>query len=127
MQFASCKYLFTDILLLLCLNVNAQKADDIVGRWQNMDDRNFQIEITCSSEGKYIGRVVNNLNPAVAGREVLKRCIYDKEKKMYIGRLLPANFSSELVAEIKMLSFGELKITIHKFVLTKTICLIRMQ
>jgi hypothetical protein len=126
MQFASCRYLFTDILLLFCLNVNAQKADDIVGKWQNIDDRNFQIEISISNEGKYFGRVINSLDHTVNGREVLKKFVYNKERKKYFGTLSPLNMPLELVAEIKMVSVGELKITMHKFLLTKTIYLIRI-
>ena len=106
MQFASCRYLFTDILLLLCLNVNAQKADDIVGKWQNIDDRNFQIEISISNEGKYFARVINSLDHTVHGREVLQRFIYNKERKKYLGTLSPPSMPLELVAEIKMVSIG---------------------
>ncbi len=126
MQFANCRYLFTDILLLLCLNVNAQNAYDIVGKWQNIDDRNFQIEISISNEGNYFGWVINSLDRTVNGREVLKRFIYNKEKKKYLGTLSPPNAPLELVAEIKMVSIGELKITMHKFLLAKTIYLIRL-
>jgi hypothetical protein len=125
MQFASCYYLFTDIMLLLCLNVNAQKADDILGKWQNIDDKTFRIEISASSEGTYIGRVINNHDKNVKGREVLKKFVYDKERRKYLGTLSPPNLSSEIFAEIKMVSIGELKILTHKFFLTKTIYLIR--
>ncbi len=126
MQFASCRCLFLGVLFSLCLNVNAQTADDIVGKWQNKDDKTFRIEISASVKDTYMGNVINDNYQNINRGVVLKKIVYDKETKKYIGKLSPPNLSSEIFAEIIMISIGELKITMHKFLLTKTIYLTRI-
>lgn len=109
-------------------NTGIQNNTDITGKWITEEkDKTAQIEIYLSKDGKYYGKVINNIkNPANNGRIMLKELVYNEKTKTYTGTMLPPDAGIELNVTITLESKDRLKIVARKLVMRKTMYLKRI-
>jgi len=127
MQIIESKFIFTLMLFGLCLSLKAQSANSIIGRWQNANDKYFQVEIFLAKDKCFYGKIISNTKtPSNIGKIILDKFIYNAGKKQFSGTMSPPNTDAKLSAEIIFVNADKLKLTVHKFFITKTINLIRI-
>lgn len=103
----------------------SQQAKDIVGKWKNDENRDFQIEIYLADD-KYYGRVINSKDKSKDGKILLQHLTFDTASKKFSGILSPPDAPIEMEAEIIFIDKNKLQMTGHKFLFTKTMLLSRL-
>lgn len=124
-------YLHKKILLtglfLFSLQCFSQSANDIISKWQNEDDASFQIEIYLAKDGNYYGRIIkDNKSTENKGKIVLQKLTYNTDKKNYTGSMFPPDSNIILNAEIIFITPLKIKLVVGKFLISKTMYLIKL-
>lgn len=114
-------------LLIFSAECFSQYANDIIGKWQNVDDASFQIEIYLAKDGNYYGKILNDSkSQGNKGKIVLHKLSYHVDKKIYTGIMNPPDANIKLNAEIVFVSSKKLKINVRKFLMSKTMYLTKL-
>jgi uncharacterized protein (DUF2147 family) len=107
------------ILFIASLTTNAQTSNSILGKWNDADHPEKQIEIS-SQNGKYYGKSINASKPNENGKTVLKDLIWSESSKSYKGILINPDNGDEFKIEIKMFGIDRFKFTAGKFIFSRT-------
>lgn len=120
---------FFKILLVLVITpcyLFAQQAKDIIGKWKNDENNDFQIEIYLAKNDKYYGKTINSNDKSKDGKVLLQHITYDSTNKTFSGILTPPDAPFEMETEFIFLDKNKLQMTGHKFLFTKTMTLSRL-
>jgi len=110
-------------MLLIGLQYYASGQEKtITGLWKDDGKENIKIEIYYAKDGAYYGRDADNKQ-----KVVLKKLVYDADKKQYKGTMHPPDANIELNATLTQISPDKIKITVRKLLLTKTMYISRIQ
>jgi hypothetical protein len=113
-----CLILFSPFVTL---SIWAQNANDIIGIWRSEDQPEKIIEITLK-DGLYFGNETNK-----EGKMVLKALKYNPSTLIYQGIMEPKGKSLSLNVNVQFVNTNKLKTVAKKFLLSKTIYLIRVK
>jgi hypothetical protein len=115
------------LLLSLSLNAFSQSQKDVIGEWQSTESDLFQVEIFLAKNGNYYGKVIKDVkSPSNIGKLVLNNFSYQSSDNTYTGFLIPPGSDISANAIIAFESKDKLKITMRKFIFTKTLTLVRI-
>jgi hypothetical protein len=124
------KLRFSLTLIIILFSVAAfSQAGAITGNWQAEDkSKDMQMEIYLAKDGYYYSKVINNNSkPSKNGTLVLQKLSYDEKKQQYTGTIKPPEASLTLNATVTMENTNRIKIVAKKFVMSKTLYLIRIK
>jgi uncharacterized protein (DUF2147 family) len=116
------------IIFLFSLAAFSQ-AGAITGNWQAEDKtKDMQMEIYLAKDGNYYGKIINNKSKASKnGTLVLQKLSYDEKKQQYTGTIKPPDADLTLNATVTLENTNRIKIVAKKFVMNKTMYLIRIK
>ncbi len=118
----------TCALVLLALAAFSQSASSIIGQWKDEADPDRQMEFYLDKDGLYYAKGINDKNKeSIAGKTLVKKLKYDEATKTFQGLMSPPDAKLELNATISFMGHDKLKIVAKKFVMTKTILLVRLK
>jgi hypothetical protein len=105
------------------------QAGAITGNWQAEDKtKDMQMEIYLARDGNYYGKIINdNSKVTKNGTLVLRQLRYNENKQQYNGTIKPPDASLTLNATVTLENTNRIKIVAKKFVMSKTMYLIRIK
>jgi Uncharacterized protein conserved in bacteria (DUF2147) len=117
------------LIIFLFSHSAFSQAGAIAGNWQSEDkSKDMQMEIYLAKDGNYYGKVINdNSKASKNGTLVLQKLSYDEKKQQYTGTIKPPDASLTLNATVTLENANRIKIVAKKFVMSKTMYLIRIK
>ncbi|MCU0322956.1 MAG: hypothetical protein MUE72_11095 [Chitinophagaceae bacterium] len=113
---------------LFSLQLTAQTATDIIGKWKGEDKQNNHIEILLGNDGLYYGKLIyEDGKKENLYKQTMRNLIYDVTSKMYKGIMSPPDKDIELNVTISFVDKNKLKLVAKKLFITKTIYFLRIQ
>lgn len=115
-------YLLLYVFCCLATPVWSQHPPSISGRWRE-PSKGTIIAISPSAEGKQSGTVVYSVNAKHIGLELFKNAFYDQREQVWKGTLVVPGDLMEISARLTVLNAQTLKVTLRKYIFTKTFTL----
>jgi hypothetical protein len=120
--------ILTTTALLIMLAARAQSASAIIGQWQDEKEPDRQMEFYLDKDGLYYAKTINSKRKEMINGQVLvKKLKYDEATKTFKGLMSPPDAKLELNVTISFSGQDKLKIVAKKFVMTKTLQLVRIK
>jgi hypothetical protein len=122
------KLLLTAVVLLSALAMYAQTAPAIMGHWRDEKEPHRQMEFFLDANGLYHAKTINSKDKdMINGQVLLKNLKYDEYTRAFKGLMSPPDANLELDATVIMINNNRLKISAKKWMMSKTIYLIRIK
>ena len=97
----------------------SQQANDILGKWQDVDHAEKQIEIT-KHKDFFIGKAINDSGKnSKNGTIVFHELIWDNRDKSYSGTLINPDNNDKFEIKIRMEEKDSFRFTVGKFIFSK--------
>ena len=120
--------ILTTTALLVMLAARAQSASAIIGQWKDEKEPDRQMEFYLDKDGLYYAKIINSKRKEMINGQVLvKKLKYDEATKTFKGLMSPPDAKLELNVTISFSGQDKLKIVAKKFVMTKTLQLVRIK
>lgn len=116
------KYLVLMLGLLAAAQIRAQSPNEIIGKWNNKEDKHGLMEFYQAEDGLYYGRMINaDGGEAKNGKVVLRKLRYNSESKTFTGLISPPDFNIELNATLSWIEKDALLVVAKNMFKTKKI------
>lgn len=105
--------------ILVSFSAKAQTSNAILGKWQDIEHPEKQVQITSQSDS-FIGKFINSSKSYENGKTVLKDLVWSEASKSYKGILIEPNNGSEYEIEIKMIGTDQFRFSVGNLIFSKT-------
>jgi uncharacterized protein (DUF2147 family) len=117
-------YLFIIVFGLLLITISpsfSQEANDILGKWQDADHPEKQVEIV-KHQDFFIGKVINDSSKnSKNGTIVFHELTWDSRDKSYSGTLINPDNKDKFGIKFKLEEKDSFHFTVSRFVFSKTL------
>jgi hypothetical protein len=114
---------------ILCLQKSllAQNANSIYGKWKGKDDKEMNIEFYNEADKTVYGKAISNSkNGKIKMSNIIfRKLVYNAKCNCLKGTMHPSDANINADAKITFISNTEIKISISKFLMSKTLYLIK--
>jgi hypothetical protein len=115
-------------LALITLAAFPQTESSIIGQWKDIEQPDRQMEFYLDKDGLYYAKAVNDKSKeSINGKVLVKKLKFDEATKTFKGLMSPPDAKLELNVTISFSGQDKLKIVAKKFVMTKTLQLVRIK
>jgi hypothetical protein len=119
--------LFLHVFFFCSISLFAQSPEkSIEGNWYAEDISQSIIMIFKDHKGTLSGKIIKSSDTTLVNNDPLTGFRYFPDKKMYVGKVKPANRNFEIDGEISIINKSTLKLVGSRFFITKTFLLKRI-
>lgn len=116
------------IFILQTTYLFGQSPSVLLGKWKGEDKPNNHTEFFQEKDGLYYGKLIfEGVEKKNIGKILFKKMTYNTAKKEFKGWMSPPEGDMEIDASLTFISPDKLKIVVRKFLMSKTIYLIRIK
>jgi hypothetical protein len=113
-------------LLYFSTTISAQTSNTLLGKWQGADEPRRQLEIYLATDGFYYGKLIYDGGKTEhIGKLILKKMSYIASSNSFTGTMSPPDTKMEADATVSFISIDQIRVSVKKLLMSKTIYFIR--
>lgn len=114
-------------LFFSTLSLSAQTAQDIMGKWQDEENTEKQIEMQQHADGYFYGKVINNPKKSKNGFLVFKNLVWEGKSKTFQGIVNAPEIGEEIKVTLSLVNKDKFQFKVKKFFISKTVQFVRIK